>query len=384
MADRSAALRDEERVTPLELFFDLVFVFAFTQVTGSIAADPTWAGMGEGLLMLGAVWFAWTSYSWLTDSLDPERGITRVIVLVVMAAMFVVALALPDAFGREALLFALAYFFVRAMHLVLYAVASRHTGDAGLMDVVRGLAPSMLGAASLLIVASAFDGTAQAAIWILALTVEIVGPFLGRMEGWRVSASHFAERYGLVVIIALGESVVAIGLSAEAISLSTEVVIAAILGVAIAGALWWAYFDVVAIVAEGKLVGLRGTGQTAMARDSYTFIHYFLVAGIILFALGAKKALAQVDQPLDDVPAVALCGGVALYFLGHVAFRLRNLGTLNPRRLAAAVVALALIPLAMRCDAILAMAAVTVVCIAVTAYEATRFSEMRARIRHGD
>jgi low temperature requirement protein LtrA len=383
VADRSAALREEERVTPLELFFDLVFVFAFTQVTGSIAADPTWAGMGEGLLMLGAVWFAWSSYSWLTDSLDPERGITRVIVLVVMAAMFVVALALPDAFGSEALLFALAYFFVRAMHLVLYAVASRHTGDAGLMDVVRGLAPSMLGAASLLIVAAAFDGTAQAALWVLALTVEVAGPFIGRMEGWRVSASHFAERYGLVVIIALGESVVAVGLSAERIPLSTEVVIAAVLGVAVAGAMWWAYFDVVAIVAERKLIEASGTAQTAMARDSYTFIHYFLVAGIILFALGAKKALVHVGEPLHDVPAVALCGGVAVYFLGHVAFRLRNLGTLNPRRLTAALVAIALIPLAMRCDAIIALAAVTAVCVAVTGYEATRFSEMRARIRGG-
>jgi low temperature requirement protein LtrA len=131
------------------------------------------------------------------------------------------------------------------------------------------------------------------------------------------------------------------------------------------------------------MVGLEGSAQTAMARDSYTFIHYFLVAGIILFALGAKKALAHVGEPLDDVPAVALCGGVALYFLGHIAFRWRNLGTLNPRRLAAALALLGLIPFAMHCDAILAMAAVTVVCVAVTGYEATRFAEFRHQIRDG-
>lgn len=383
----AAKLRDhhpegEQRVTPLELFFDLVFVFAFTQVTGSIASNPSWTGLAQGMLVLAMVWFAWTAYSWLTDSIDPEQGAARLAVLIVMAAMFVVALAVPGAFGSYALLFALAYLFVRLMHLVVYAIASRHTGDEGMMAVVRGLAPSMIAAPFLLIVASAFDGPVQGALWVLAVAIEVIGPLQGDMEGWRlVSASHFAERYGLIVIIALGESIVAIGVGADTIRLDAEVVIGAILGIVVAGALWWAYFDVVAIVAERRLNNLEGRDQTGMARDSFTYIHFLLVAGIILFALGAKETLSGIDAPLDTVPAVALCGGVALYFLGHVSFRLRNLGTLNKQRLVAAAVFAALIPVAIHADSIVALGSVAAVCVALISYEATRFAEARAAIR---
>jgi low temperature requirement protein LtrA len=368
---------DEQRVTPLELFFDLVFVFALTQVTGLLAGDPTWGGLVRGLLVLAALWWAWVAYSWLTDAVDPEEDAARVSVFVAMTAMLIAALAVPGAFGGDALLFGCAYFVVRAMHIVLYRVAA--ADDPALKFVVGRLAMGAITGPSLLILASAFDGVAQGVIWGLALLVDYAGVLLARGEGWTIAPAHFAERYGLIVIIALGESIVAIGAGAG-IELGAGEVVAAVFAILVSAALWWAYFDVVAIVAERKLTEATGAARTDLARDSYSYLHLPMVAGIVLLALGIKKTLADMNQPLDTIPAVALCGGVALYLLGHIAFRLRNVHSLNRQRLVAACACLALIPVALEADALVALGAVTAVCVLLIAYEVIRFGEARARL----
>jgi low temperature requirement protein LtrA len=368
----------EEAVTPLELFFDLVFVFAITQVTQFIADDPTWKGLVRGLMILAVVWWAWVAYSWLTNTLDTEEDRTRIVVFVAMAAMFIVSLAIPQAFNGDALLFAIPYAIVRATHILLYGYASN---DVGVQQATKRLAPSAFIASGLLISAAFLDGTAQGIVWAVAILIDFMGPVLGGMEGWTLHAGHFAERHGLIVIIAFGESIVATGLGAKETTLTAGVVTAAVFGIAVAAALWWLYFDVVALVAERHLREAKGLAQIKMARDSYSYIHLIMIAGIVLLALGAKKTIADVDEPLEWVPAVALCGGVALYLLGHIAFRMRNLGSLNKQRLVVAIVAAALIPLATEVDALITIGVLAVLLCGLIAFEAIRFREARNRIR---
>jgi low temperature requirement protein LtrA len=369
----------EERVTPLELFFDLIFVFAITQVTGLIVDDPTWAGLVRGLLVLGVLWWAWAAYAWLTNTINPEEGAVRIAMFAAMGAMLVASVAVPDVFGDDAFIFACAYAFVRIAHLVLYAIAGR--GDRDLLAAVARLGVGTAIGVGLLFVAAGLDGRLQVAVWALALTFDLLGAYVGGGKGWRLSAGHFAERHGLIVIIALGETIVALGLAASH-ELGAGRVAAALLGFAVAAALWWLYFDVVAIVAERKLRELTGNAQLAMARDSYSYLHLPMVAGIILFAVGVKKTLGDVGEPLKLVPAVALCGGIALYLLALILFRLRNVRSLNRQRLVVMAALLALIPLGIEVDALVTLSLVTVLCIGLVAYEAIRFAEARDRVRH--
>ena len=369
----------EQRVTPLELFFDLVFVFAITQVTGFLSADPTWSGLGQGLLVLTAVWWAWAAYAWLTNTLDVEDGRVRITVLTAMAAMLLVALAVPHAFGDDALLFGVAYAVVRALHIAVYALGSR--ADRDILGAVLRMTPTSLVAPALIITAAFADGPVQVALWLVALTLDYVGVVVGGGRGWRVSPHHFAERHALIVIIALGESIVALGVGATEEEITAGVIAAAVLGIVVVSALWWAYFDVVAIVAERRLAQAQGAARARLARDSYSFLHLPMIAGIVLFALGLKKTLAGWDEPLKDVPAIGLCGGIALYLLAHVAFRLRNVGSFNAHRTVAAVGALAVVPLATQVDALVALAIVATLCAGLIAYEAIRFREARARVR---
>ena len=369
---------EEERVTPLELFFDLIFVFAITQVTGLIYDDPTWAGLAKGLLVIGVVWWAWAAYAWLTNTIDPEEGEVRIVMFGAMGAMLIASLAVPDAFGDDALLFACAYAAVRIAHLVLYAVAGR--GDPELLGAIARLGAGSAIGITLLFVAAGLDGPAQTAVWAIALLVDFAGAYVGGGRGWHLEAGHFAERHALIIIIALGETIVALGLGATT-DLDAGVVVAAALGLSIAAALWWAYFDVVAIVAERHLREAKGRAQLTMARDSYSYLHLPMVAGIILLAVGVKKTFAGIGEPLATVPAVALCGGVALYLLAHILFRLRNVRTLNRQRLVVAAFLLALLPLAVEIPALATLSIVTALCIGLIAYEAIRFSEARERVR---
>jgi low temperature requirement protein LtrA len=376
----TAVLREESRVTPLELFFDLVFVLALTQCTALMAAEPTWEGLAKGVLVLGVMWWSWVGYAWLTSVVDPEEGSVRLAMFVAMAAFLVVALCVPGAFDDEALLVAVAYGVVRYAQIGLFVLASRD--DPGLRHSVGGLAASTGLGVGLLVVASFMDGVPQGALWALALALDMGGPLLIDSSGWRLEPGHFAERHGLIVIIALGESIVAIGVGAEA-GIDLGVVVAAVLGIVLAGALWWLYFDVVALVAERRLSNApAGRVRNEIARDSFSYLHFPMVAGIVLVALGLKKTLGHVEEPLKLVPASALLGGTALYLLAHVAFRWRNVHRFSVQRLTAAVVLVALVPAAVELPALATLAIVGALLIALIVYETRRFAELRDRLRH--
>ncbi len=377
MDDRQA--ERGRRVTPLELFFDLVFVFAITQVTSLLSHDPTWGGLLRGLLLLGTLWWAWSAYAWLTNTLDPEEGAIRLAVLAAVAAMLVVSLAAPGAFGADGVIFGVAYLVVRALHLVLFAFAGR--GDRDLLRAVVRIVPGAILGAALLVVAGFLNGSTQLALWGAAVAVNYLGALLGHMRGWRVSPEHFVERFGLIVIIALGESIVAIGVGAAGIPLDAGVIAAALLGIAVAACLWWSYFDWVVFVAQARLAEARGARRAALARDAYSYLHLPMVAGIVLFAFGLKTTLPDVTRSLPTVPALGLVGGIALYLLAHVALRLRIGGGLGRGRPIASVLLLGLLPVAREVWALAALGIVAAVCASLIGYEALRHREARAWIR---
>jgi low temperature requirement protein LtrA len=376
-----AVLREEERVTPLELFFDLVFVLAITQCTALMAANPTWEGLARGLLVLGVLWWCWVGYAWLTSVVDPEEGLVRIAMFASMAALLVAALAVPHAFNDTGLIFAISYGFARYAQVILLYIAGRENPNLR-HSVITGLSFSTAIGTTLLVVASQTDGAMQGALWATALALDMAGPLFFGVEGWMLVPGHFAERHGLILLIAIGESIVAVGAGATA-ELDIGVITAAVLGVAVAAAFWWLYFDVVAVVAARKLARTPvGREQNSMARDSYSFLHFPMIAGIILVALGMKKTLEHVDHHLEIVPATAMFGGMALYLLAHVAFRYRNLHTFNSQRLFTAILLFALLPLVVEIDAIVALALLAAVLVILISYETIRFADARDRIRH--
>jgi low temperature requirement protein LtrA len=372
----------EQRVTPLELFLDLVFVLAITQVTGYVAHDPTWTRLFEGLAILAVAWWVWSAYAWLGNTAGSDEGIARVVLLAAAAGMLIASLAVPHAFGSDGLIFGIAILCVRTIHLVAYTLIARSRGDTDLVHVVAVLAQSVLPASILLVIAGTQDGATQAVLWIAALTVDYGGLAVRGVSGWRVQAGHFAERHGLIIIIALGESVVSLGVASTAIELTAGVITAALLGIAVVGAMWWAYFDVVALVAERRLRGAAPHDRVLMARDSYTYLHLPMVAGIVVFAVGVKVTLADPSADLDAVPAVALCCGPALYLLALSTFKRRNIGSFNYPRLVASAILIGLAPLATVLPALLSLAFVTTVMIGLIGYEVARYAAARDRIRH--
>jgi low temperature requirement protein LtrA len=387
-----SALRteSEQRVTPLELFFDLVVVFAFTQVTRLMADDLSWSGVGHGLLVLAALWWAWAGFAWLTNALEPEEGQVRAGMFAAMAAMLVLGLAVPGAFDSDAVLFGVAYLVVRLVNLALYLVAGKR--DPGFHRAVVRLAPAAAIGVALILVAGFADGLWQVVLWVIALVVTYSAALVGHGQGWNISPAHFSERYGLVVIIALGESVVSLGLGAQGLSLSAGIVSAAVLGILVIAALWWAYFDVVAVLGHRQLSQASGPSRARLARDSYPYLHLPMIAGIVLFALGLEVTVDHVDEPLAAVPAVALSGGLSLYYLSHVAMRIRLVyfmrrsssdtpGLIGPGRLVTGLVMLALIPSALELRALVSLALVTAVCWALIAWDVVHYREHRVEVR---
>jgi low temperature requirement protein LtrA len=372
-------VEQEHPVTPVELFFDLVFVFAFTQVTTLLSDDPTWGGLGRGLLMLAALWWAWAGYAWLTNTVAPDEGTVWGAMLVGIAAMFVAALAVPDAFGRHALVFGIAFLIVHLMHLTLFAFAGR--GDPDLLGAVLRIAPSTLVGAALIIAAGFVHGGLRPVFWLAALVISYFAPLLTGMEGWRVHPAHFVERHGLILIIAIGETLVAIGLGARSTVLDTGVIVAAVLGLLVATSFWLAYFDFFPIRGRQLLEERRGAARTALARDAYTYLHLPMVTGIVLFGYAMKTTLTQVGDELDAISALGLCGGPSLYLFAYVALRLRVSRTLGRGRLTAAVACALLLPIALVVPALVALALVTAVWVALHAYEIIWWREARARTR---
>jgi len=355
----------EQEVTPLELFFDLVFVFAITQVSGFVSDDATWTHLLEGLAVLAVLWWAWVSYAWLGNTAASDDGAIRVVLLSAMGAMLIVSLAVPGAFSDDGLIFGIAYFAVRLLHLGAYALIARN--DPELQGVVGRLASTAIPGAALLVVAGALDGTPRTVCWIAALAIDYGGLAMRGVEGWRVQAGHFAERHGLIIIIALGESIVALGVGASRLSLDAGVITAVVLGLAVAACLWWAYFDIVATVAERKLREAGPVERARIARDSYSYLHLPMVSGIVFFAFGVKETLVHVHAHLASVPAVALCGGVALYLLALSTFKRRNIGSFNYPRLVAGATLVALAPVATVLPALASLALVALVaCMLIT------------------
>jgi low temperature requirement protein LtrA len=387
----------EHRVTTLELFFDLVFVFAITQVTALMASEPTAQYAVRGLLLMAMLWWAWCCYAWLGNQARADEGAVRAGMVVAMAGLFLVGLAIPDAWGDggaglpAALVLAGSLAVVRFAHLAVYFVAAGD--DSGLRrQLVRTAVPVAV-AAVLLVIGALVGGPRQTVLWAVALAVDYVGIYAAGADGWRLPAPrHFAERHGLIVIIAIGESIVSIGVGAAGLPLTWPVIGATLLGLTVALCLWWTYFDVVALVAERVLSSTQGTQRARLARDSFTYLHFPMVTGIVYLALGLKKVLVQVadtghyalSDPLSGVAAGALFGGVSAYLLGHLAFRLRNVHSLNKPRAAVAILTVAAVPLAMLVPALLALALLAAALVALVAYESVAYADARHAIRSAD
>ncbi|HEX6329359.1 MAG TPA: low temperature requirement protein A [Jiangellaceae bacterium] len=374
-----AVMRDGAKVRFLELFFDLVFVLVFTQCTALMVAQPSFQGIVRGLMVLAVLWWSWAGFAWLTSVIDPEEGLIRIAMFGAMGALIVVALAVPDAFGDLGLTFAIAYGFVRVAHLVLFVLASQDAPD--LRYSVTALAVSSLIGITLLTTASFLDGFAQGAMWALAILIDFGGPAIFGVAGWKLVPAHFAERHGLIIILALGESIVVLGVGAD-VGTSAPVLTAAVLGVALASALWWVYFDVVALVTERRLTrAAEGRERNALARDSYSYLHFPMAAGIVLVAVGLENTLHHVDEPLSTVAAFALLGGVALYLLAHVALRLRNAHSVNWQRLGLAVVLVGAVPVISDVPSLMVLAGVVALLWIMVAYETSSYGEARTRLR---
>jgi low temperature requirement protein LtrA len=360
---------NERRTSPVELLWDLVFVFAVTQVTSLISHNLTWEGAGEGLLVLALIWWAWSAFVWAANATDPDGLTLRVALVVSMVAIFITGLAVPHAFGDDATVFAVSYALVRFVHLALYADASRR-GNAS-WSAIAGFGTTVVIGMALLVAGSLFDGAPRTVLWIAAVAIDYAGPAWltrERLAGLQaVAVAHFAERYGLFIIICLGESIVAIGLGAAGHELDFELISVVALSVLMVVGLWWTYFDRFADEAEERL--RRDDNPVLAAADGYSYLHLLLVAGIILFAVGVKSAIAHVDEPLGDAARLCLCGGVALYLVGHAAFRLRMTGRVELAKVAAAAAALVVFAITGDADAWVTALCVTGVLAALTFQE---------------
>jgi low temperature requirement protein LtrA len=332
----------EQRTTPAELFWDLVFVFAITQVTLLLYEDLSWAGFGRAMLVLALVWWSWSAFVWATNAHDPNDPPVRGVLFLAMILTFIVALSLPQAFGEQATVFALAYTGVRLLHLGLYVDASRR-GQASLA-AIAGFAVTVVTGMALLVIGSRIGDPARTWLWLAAAAIDYAGPAWLTRERLRgiqqVAVSHFAERYSLFIIICLGESVVAIGVGAADRAMDAELVTGVVLALLVTIGLWWAYFDRVAADAEEILAAHEES--VLAAADAYSYLHLLLVSGIIVSAIGLKAGVAHVAEPLSDGARLALCGGVALYLGGHVAFGLRLAGETGVDKALAAVGCLAI------------------------------------------
>jgi low temperature requirement protein LtrA len=342
--------REGDGVTTLELFFDLVYVFAFTQVTTLMAHGTAPRSLVEGAIVLALLWWTWCSYAWLANHVRGDRGILRAALVVVMVTMFVACLAIPEAFHDEPggldgpVTLVVCYGLVRLVHLAVYLAAAGE--DRALRrQVLASLAASAVPATVLLLVGAVVGHGWQLPIWTAAVLYDLGAIFVTSRGGggWVLaSAAHFAERHGLVVILALGESVVAIGAGVSQEPVSAPVVVAAALAVLLAAGLWWTYFAHVAERLEHGLAAVSGRERARMGRDVFTYLHLPIVAGIVLAALGVEQATAHLDDDhLGATGAWALALGLAACLVGTTAATRRASGELLPGRLVAAFVLLA-------------------------------------------
>ena len=386
--------RENHSVSTLELFFDLVFVFALTRVTDLMAEDPTGTTFLRGVLILCVMWWCWVGYLWLGNVTRPDEGVIRLGVYSAMAAVFLAAITIPESFDdfpgglSGPVVFAFCYFVVRVVHLALYFAFSRD--DAVLRRQLLRWIPSIVLGTALLLAASQTSGIVQTSLWVAAVVADYIGTALSG-SGWRLaSAAHFAERHGLIIIVALGESIVATGIGIASAPISWPIIAAVVLALVVSAALWWSYFDTSAIVAERALAAAEGARQVVLARNGYTFLHLPMVIGIIFSSLGLKKVLGYVAgdddhtlaDPLHGLPLYALYGGTALFLVAHGAFAWVVARAPERERFVAAVLLLALIPVAALLPAILTLLLLAVVLVALLGWETHRYAERRHQVRH--
>ena len=375
------AEEEERKTSYLELFFDLGFVFAITQVTSLILEDTSAAGFARSALVLGLVWWAWSAYAWMTNAIDIENVVTKLIVLSAMVAAFFMALAVPDAYQDEGVWFAVAYFTVRVLNTALFSWGVRH--DPGQLKATFKLAPWFLTAAFVALVGGFAEGDNRAYVWLASLTIDVVGTLTVARASWRVSPSHFAERFALIVIIALGESIVAIGLATSNLERGLTFAFSVVVAFAGVAALWWAYFDFTAIAAERALRRASPEARGALARDVFTFFHYPIVLGIIFYAVAAKKTLAHPSDPLSDAGRWALGLGIAVFLSGFVLARFRVIRRIAWERVAAGTAALIAAVALDGTDAFVTLSIVLGILVASVAIETVRLREIRAEVRAG-
>jgi low temperature requirement protein LtrA len=375
-----ATVAEEERKTSyLELFFDLVFVFAFTQVTALILEDPTAAGFARASLVLAMVWWAWSAYTWMTNAIDIENAVTRLLVFAAMAAGFFMALAVPDAYRDEGAWFAVAYFVVRILNTALFSWGVRH--DPAQLRATFRLAPWFLVAALVALAGGFVDSDLRPWVWLASLAIDVVGTLTVARAGWKVSASHFAERFALIVIIALGESIVAIGIGTQELARDWTFAVSVVVAFVGVASLWWAYFDFTATAAERSLARASNEERGPLARDVFTFFHYPIVLGIIFYAVAAKKTLEHPLDPLSDAGRWALGLGIALFLVGFALMRFRVVRRIAWERLAAAGAAVALALLLDGTDAIVTLGIVVTLFAASIAVESARLRDVRRSLR---
>jgi low temperature requirement protein LtrA len=373
----------------IELLFDLVFVFAFTQVTEFMATAHSATGVLQAMIMLGFLWWSWSSYGWLTNQSSAEDGVLRVGMIVAMCAVFVLALGIPTAFSRTpgvlnaGLVIGIAYFIVRLVHLGLYLVAAGT--DRDLRRQVIKTSVSMWVAVPLILVGAILGTPAQTWFWLGAMIADIAFTYLTSRGGnWRIhSPSHWAERHGLVIILALGESVVAIGSGAAKSGLTLAVVGGAVLALLLTTGLWWLYFDAISQAAEKKLESETERARSALATDAYTYLHLLLIAGIVISALGVEEVMASAGSstPLGLFGGCALFGGTSLYLFGHAAFWKRVGGSWKVWRLAGATALLAIVPVSLVVPPLASLGIAVVVVVVVVTIESVLFAQQRAELR---
>ena len=340
---RNRSPDEEQHASNLELFYDLVFVLAVTQISHLLLGELTWNGAARSLLVLLVVWWAWNYTTWVTNVLDPDAIVVRLLVLAIMFGSLVMAVAIPDAFGSRALLFAGAYVAIQVgRHAFLtFVVADREAQERepALHILIWFCASGVFWLAG-----GVASGPARIVLWLVALGIDYVAPFvLYRVPGrpklgpaaWDVESSHFAERFQLFVIIALGESIVVTGATTSQLSLGVARLTAFALAFLITAAFWWLYFSYVATIAQRRLE--LASDRTTLARDGYTYLHVVLVAGIIVSAVGDELVIQHPTETLTTAQLVAVVAGPVIYLVGHVLFRLVMARSLSMRRLGGAI-----------------------------------------------
>ncbi|MET8311782.1 low temperature requirement protein A [Micromonospora sp. NPDC005173] len=347
------------RVTTVEIFFDVVFVFTVTQLTHVFEEDLTWAGLGRVVLVLGVLWYPYTGYAWLTNQLPPRGPTQKLPLFAGMAGFLLTSVAIPAAFTGSGRLFALGFFVLTVVHLVMF-------GRSQARAAAMRLAPYNLGAALLIVVAAFVTGPAAYALWVVAAGVQAFLPYLTPGLSWirvagtyEVAADHLVERHGLLVIVALGESVVAIGAGVDIQHLTFGTTGAIVMALALPAALWWTYFTDTH-TAAATLDAMDPRGRTHLAARTYVLPHYLLLLGIIATATGIHGTVAHPGAPAGTATALALSGGVALFLTGTGAARLGLRLGLLPGRAIGAIAVLATVPLGARIAAGVQLAAVIV------------------------